>query len=328
MRLSKIPAALAIAHQAKISVFIKSPPGTAKTALVRQYADAQGMPLLYVSCPLSDPIDLRGIPATYDDYARFLPLNFWPKETDPPVVVLLDEILQCPPAIQNCYAQLLIDHQMGDVKLPEGSFVAATSNRRQDRAATHNMPSHIVSRVMHIEIDAHHDDFINHVLKNNWPVEIYSFLNFKPDCIHNFDPEQSQDPYANYRSWEKVAHVLQTNPNEDLLPDLIAGLVGQGAATEFIAFRRLSQSLPNPKAVLKDPDAHRIPEQSSVLYAISASLAVNVDAKTVDNYFKYVRRLPTEFSVMSVKTARATYPGISKAKAFGAWAKENSAVLF
>jgi len=328
MKISQIPQALETAHKANMSVFLKGAPGTAKTASVRQYAKSKGLHLVHIPAPLTDPLDVRGIPTTDAETARFLPLDFWPKETDKPVVVLIDEFPQCVPAIQNAYAQLLIDKQVGNIKLPEGSFVVATGNRKEDRAATHNIPSHIVSRVMHIEVDRSNDDFLHYALTKKFPIEIHSFGNFRPDAIYDFDAKNSQDPYACYRTWEYVANILKTSPPDDLLLELLSGVIGKGAATEFMAFRRMHKSLPDPKAVLRDPDSQTIPTEPSVLYAVSSALAAVVDDKNVSNYFKYIRRLPVEFAVMSVKTARTTYPEIKKAKDFGVWAKENSSVLF
>jgi hypothetical protein len=327
MRIGQIKDALHAAHKANLSVFLKGSPGTAKTALVRQFADEAGMELVPIHAPLTDLLDIKGVISTKGDEARFLPLSMWPKVTDDPVVVLIDELPQCVPAIQNAFSQLLIDKKMGDIELPRGSLVIATGNRKEDKAATHNVPSHVVNRVLHIEVDRSNEDFFSWALANSIEPEIVAFGHFKPECVYNFDPKDSQNPYATYRSWEFVSEILKAKPPRELIAELVAGVVGKGVAAEFLAYRRMYRDLPDPKEILAAPTVAAVPTDSGTLYAISTALASIIDKDNAANYFTYIDRLPTEFGVMSVKSARSTFPAIVKTKSFGAWAKTNSSVI-
>lgn len=327
MRIKQIKPALHVARAAGLSVFLRGSPGTAKTALVRQFANEAKLRLVSIHAPLTDLLDIKGVISMDANEAKFLPLSIWPKETDDPVVVLIDELPQCVPAIQNAFSQLLIDKCMGDIKLPQGSMVIATGNRREDRAATHNVPGHVVGRVMYIDVERSNEDFFNWALGHGIEPEIVAFGHFKPDCVYNYDPKDCQNPYASYRSWEFASNILKAKPDKDLVGELLAGVVGKGVAAEFLAYRRLYKDLPNPIDILANPRGSIIPQDAGTLYAISTSLAAAVDVTTVDNYFIFMERMPTEFSVMSVKAARNSYPGIQKAKAFALWAKANSSII-
>lgn len=327
MKISHIHAALEAAHKANLSVFLKGAPGTGKTAIVREYADAKGMKLLPIHAPLVDLLDLKGALSVNDDDAKFLPLAMWPKETDDPVVVLIDEFPQCVPAIQNGFSQMLIDHQMGEITLPKGSLVIATGNRREDKSATHNMPSHIVNRVVHIEIDKYNEDFFTWAAGNGINPEIIAFGRFKPECVYNFDPKNNQDPYATYRSWEQASKLLDSRPPDEILAELIAGVVGKGAAFEFMAFRRLYKDLPNAKDILASPQLVPIPQDPATLYAISTAVAHAANKENVENLFVFASRLPTEFAVLLVKSARIVYKDVTKAKGFGVFALANKSIL-
>ncbi len=324
MKNSQLHKALEVAHKANLSVFIKGAPGTGKTEGVRQYAAKKGLKLIAIHAPLSDLLDLKGVISTNEDSAKFLPLSLWPKETDEPVVVLIDELPQCVPAIQNGYSQLLIDKVMGDVKLPEGSLVIATGNRREDKAATHNVPSQIINRVMHIDITHDVEDFFDWGLANGVSPEVIAFGRFRPGVIHNFDASNSQEPYGTFRSWKYVSDVLKSNPPEDLLFELVSGLVGKGGASEFIAYLRVYRSLPDPKVILKDPMAYTIPTDPGVMFALVAALAHYVSKDTADAFYDFALRLDAEWSVSLVKSAKLVFPEITKAKAFSKWAKEHS----
>ena len=326
MKLSEIPSALQTARDAGLSVYIKGPPGNGKTAIVRQFADANNMELIHIHAPLTDLLDIKGVISTKEDKAQFLPLSIWPEETDDPVVVLIDELPQCVPAIQNAFSQLLIDKQMGDIRLPENSIVIATGNRREDKAATNNMPSHVTNRVLHIEVDRNSEDFFTYATRNRFDPSITAFLRFKPDCVYTFDARNTQDPYATYRSWEFVDKVLKSGPNEGLLPEILRGLIGE-AAREFTAYRRLCADLPDIPHLLRHPDQFVVPSNPGLLYAIATALAANVNKDTIASFFELIHQLPTEFSVLSVRDARTTLPTIEKHKEFGIWAKANLDII-
>lgn len=327
MRMSNIPSLLKSAHKANISVFLKSPPGIGKTSIVRQYAKEAKMRLIAVHAPLTDPLDIKGLPTVEGNEAKFLPLNIWPQETDEPVVVLIDELPQCVPSIQNAYSQLLIDKQLGNVTLPKGSLVVATGNRREDKAATSNIPSHIVNRVMHVTVDTHTEDFLDWALENGIDPSIVAFGRFRPDSLHNFDPRNSQEPYATYRTWEMASHFIKHCDNNAVLMEALNGLVGEGAATEYMAFRRMYQELPDPKEVLAHPSLAVIPHEPATMYALTTACASIVTEELSDNLFILARRLPAEYAVMMIKTALKVLPKVAKCKEYGKWAMENKSLI-
>lgn len=324
MKLSQLPNALRIAHTAGRSVYIKGAPGIGKTSAVRQFADMTGMPLIHIHAPLVDLLDIKGVISTAGDSAKFLPLNIWPKSTDAPVVILIDELAQAVAAIQNAFSQLLIDHQMGDIKLPAGSMVIATGNRREDKAATHNMPSHVINRLLHISLDYSVDDFVAWAAVNELVGEVISFIKYRPNLLHTFDAKDAQRTYASPRSWEYASDLLKAMSDlhdESSLLEILSGVVGEGEASEFVAYRGLYHSLQDPREVLRDPKKASVPKKESEMYAISTSIALIVDRDTRENFYIYLDRLPIEFAVMSLKTAKARWVDVLEGdgwKKFGA----------
>jgi len=319
MKISLVKRMLQHCHKASQNVVIWGPPGIGKTTIVEEYAKSTDMPLIYADAPLMDLLDLKGALSVKDEEAKFLPLSMWPKETDDPVIILIDELPQAVPAIQNGFSKLLLRNEIGGTKLPKGSFVVATGNRQEDRAATHRMPSHITNRVMHINLDINAEDWLNWATQNGIDNRIIAFGHFRQEMLYNFDPDKAQKPYATYRSWSNLSEWLQTNPDPDLLYEGAAGEVGEAAAVEFTAFLRLYQDLPDPLEVLKNPNAVQIPTNLGALYALTTALATHVTKETAENFFIFANRLEPEFSVMMVKTANASFDGLQKAKGFSNW---------
>ena len=60
------------------------------------------------------------------------------------------------------------------------------------------------------------------------------------------------------------------------------------------------------------------------MYAISTGLAARVQAGTAENLLIYAKRMPAEFSVLTVRDAmRRNSATLAHSKAFIQWAREN-----
>jgi len=315
---------LDIALKAGLAAFIKGPAGGGKTTMVRDYGKRRKMNVVHCHAPLMDLLDVKGCISTAGDYAKFLPLEMWPKEEDGPALIIIDEFPQCVTAIQNAFSQLLIEKIMGDVRLPKGSMVIATGNRKIDKAAANNIPSHIINRTMHINLDEDRDGWFEWAAKAGVHPHVLAFIKFKPDALFTFDPGDSQSPYGTPRSWEYVSKVIKVNPKESLLTELISGLVGPGNASVFAAYRKTCLTLPDPKEILRNPSTTTLPTDPGVLFAMCTGLSYYVDETTVDNFMLLANRLPMEFAMTMIKEAGNRHTPLQKHQGMASWMIANA----
>jgi hypothetical protein len=258
--------------------------------------------------------------------ASFVPLNKW--ITDVPCIVLIDELPQAPTAIQNAFSDLLLNKTIGDTQLHPESFIIATGNRAEDRAGTNRIPAHVINRCWHMYPETTADEWLDWATDQGYDQRIIGFGHFRKELLHNFDANNCQKPYATFRSWSMMNEVLQHGLPSDLILDAATGIVGEGPALEFSEFVKLSASLQDPKALLKDPSIFIPPSELSSLYAISTAIALNVESKTIENLFQLANKLPIEFAVLTVMTAlRKDKNMVIKAKAYAQWASANHAVI-
>jgi hypothetical protein len=180
---------------------------------------------------------------------------------------------------------------------------------------------------MHINLELNNEDWLTWAMNNGVDTKIQAFGRFRPELLYNFEPDKAQKPYATYRSWVALSEWLKTNPPADLIFEGACGEVGEGVASEFSAFLRVYQGLPDPKEVLANPESIAIPTEMSTLYALTTALASAVDKSTAENFFLFADRLPPEFSVLMVKTANARSKDIQKTRSFSLWVQKNQKII-
>lgn len=324
MKPTRIVEALKICIAAKQPTFMWGPPGVGKSDIIRQVAKALGYKLADVRAVLLDPVDLRGLPIVSDNEARWVPPAFLPKKGK--WILFLDELNAAPQLVQAACYQLVLDRKLGEYELPKDCVVIAAGNRETDRAVTSRMPSALANRFIHLNFDVDLEDWVDWALNKGVQTSVISFLRFRPELLHKFDPQRNEKAFPTPRSWEFTSNILAA-ANSEIEYDLAAGIVGEGAATELIGFMRIYRSLPDPDVVLLAPDKADIPEDPATLYAICGALAHKASDQNIGRVIKYANRLPVEFSVLLVRDCVKKDESLVKTRAFIDWVSKHSDVL-
>ena len=177
-----------------------------------------------------------------------------------------------------------------------------------------------------LELETHLDDWTTWAISHDVKPEIVSFIRFRPNLLHDFDPQRDQN--ATPRSWvEGVSDVLGTVPAEAEY-ECFKGAVGEGAAAEFLGFLRIFRKLPNPDAIMLNPTTSDVPSDPATLYALSGALAERSTEANFDRVTTYCERMPPEFSVLTVSYAARKNPELATTQAFTKWAVNHQDVLF
>ena len=87
------------------------------------------------------------------------------------------------------------------------------------------------------------------------------------------------------------------------------------------------RNLPNPDLIIMSPDTVEVPEDPGTLYALSGALVKKAGLQNFDNIIRYVRRMPAEFSVLTVKDAINKNKDLTNTRSFIEWAAEHSDVF-
>lgn len=341
MRPSQIVIALGHLIDANQPVMLHGSPGVGKSDVVRQVAKQRGIDLIDLRLSQLDPVDLRGVPSvdpkkkqTTWNTPSFLP-------TDGNGILFLDEINSAAQATQAAAYQLVLDRKLGDYVLPPGWAIIAAGNRSTDRAIVNQMSTALKNRFTHINYEVNLDDWCDWALRNDIAVEVLGFIRFRPMLLNEFEQRNESkeekervqrlkdaQAFATPRSWEFLSKVVQQKPASDIEYELYSGIVGEGAAAEFIGYLKYYRDLPNLDALLMNPGAAKVPTEPATLYALATGLATKATQDNMERVVKYALRLPAEFQVLLMKDAIARDSDLTQTKAFNDWAIRNAEVLF
>jgi len=326
MKPTAIKSSLLTAIKAKRPVFIWGAPGVGKSQIVAQIAAEEELELIDVRAVLLDPVDLRGLPhVNGEGRAHWAIPDFLPKRGKG--ILFLDELNAAPPLVQAACYQLILDRKLGEYELPKGWSVVAAGNRETDRAVTFRMSSALANRFIHLNFDVDLEDWVAWALDADVVIEVVAFIRFRPGLLHQFDPTKNEKTFPSPRTWEYVSDILKSNPPSEIEFELISGIVGEGAASEFVGFMEIYRELPDPDAILTNPNGTKVSEDPATLYAICGALSRKANTANFDKVVEYGKRLPTEFSVLLVRDSVKRNSELTETQAFIEWSASNSDIL-
>ena len=329
---SNIKSEVNYAFNRKRPVFIWGPPGVGKSEIVDTITQERAGMMIDLRLALMEPTDLRGIPYYNEKTGQMM----WAPPADLPtqeladqfecVVLFLDEMNQAPQSVQAAAYQLILNRRLGSYVLPDNVLIVAAGNRESDRGVAYRMPSPLANRFVHLEMGVDFNDWQVWAITNKIHSDVVGYLTSNKMDLFNFDPRTASRAFATPRSWTFTSQLLPVegeNIEDSKLHDLIAGTVGDGIATKFMAHRAISGKLPNPTDILsgKVKTLSREAKEISAMFSLTASLcyelkefAENNKGKSdklydmANNFFKFMMdNFETEMIVLGGRTALKVY---------------------
>jgi len=323
----------------RVATMFHGSPGIGKSAMPRQaiaeYAKSQRLDpssffFRVVMLSQLDQVDLRGIPVPdlSAGVTRWLTPDFFPRDKDAKGFLFLDEFNAAPQSVMAPAYQLLLDHQLGDYRVPDGIRIIAAGNLDSDKAIVSRTSTAARNRLQHFKIEVDMDEWVAWALTNDIPVEVISFLRYRTGLLHKFEPEKDLHAYPTPRSWEMAAKFLRRNTNKSMEFGGLAGCVGDGPATEFVAFLRVARNLPSVELVIMEPKKTPVPEKADAQYALAGALAYRATKDNLAPIVTYLARMPGEFAALTMRDALTRDRSLAKTRAFIDWSVANKDFLF
>jgi hypothetical protein len=318
-------------NQIRRALYVEAKPGVGKTEIAGQAAAEAKVGFMSIHAPLLQPEDY-GLPVPSKDRDT---VNFVVAHDKFPLVgskcpdtgiFLIDELPQADTAAQKILANLIQEREIHGKKLKAGWTIVATGNRAKDRSGANRILGHLGNRVTRVGLEVKLDDWTQWALANAVKTEVVAFIRFRPDFLDCYDPNLEVN--ATPRSWvQGVSDNLGiTAPQSEL--EVFSGDVGEGPASEFLAFLKVFRNLPSPDAILLDPKKIPVPTDLATLYALCGALAHKATRNNLANALTYVRRIPKqEFSALFMKDCISRNKELAETKSYIDWASKEGADL-
>jgi hypothetical protein len=331
MKPSELNDTLVFAIQNNFPILIKGKPGIGKSDIVEKACNEAGAQLIISHPVVSDPTDYKGLPfMNKEGEAHFMPfgeLNALIQATEP-TVFFLDDLGQAPQSVQAACMQLILARRINGHKISDNvTFIAAT-NRKEDKAGVSGLLEPVKSRFASIiELEVNQDDWVKWALDNNMPVELISFIRFRPALLEKFEATKDITNSPCPRTLAKVGLMQNAGLKKEIEFEIIKGAVGEACATEYLAFLKIFRELPNIDEIVLNPKGALVSKEPAVQYALSGAIAHRMNEQNMEALITYMHRLPAEISVVSMKDAITKNRELAFNKAYIQWSAKMGNVL-
>ena len=307
------------------SVMVSGPPGIGKSEICAQVARKTSRTFIDIRALLLDPVELHGLPYRDGDVSKWARSNFLPGEHDQGrFLILLDELPAATPMMQAALYQLVLDHKIGEHRLPANTAVIGAGNLEEDGGEYNELSKAMASRFVHFGLKVSVEDWQSWAAFNGIATETCFFISMRPELLHKYDPESSENTFPCPRTWEFASKM--TTRKHSMSPAVeratYVGTVGQGAGVEYTAFLKIWKELSHPVAIINDPRNIRIPENPSVLIATCGSLERFATEQNFDAVVTFAGRLRPEIGQFLIGQTVARNPKLQQTRAFVQWASK------
>jgi MoxR-like ATPase len=274
-------------------------PGIGKTEIVQHLADRTGALLFDLRLTTIEPQDLRGLP--YYDHAAQRTVWYRPEDLpdDParPAILFLDELTAAAPSLQPTVYGLLQERRVGRHRLPPSTFVVAAGNGVEDGAVAYEMGTALSDRLIHLSLRADAADWVaRYALPHGLHPAVIAFIRTRPDLLETTEDalRRGLTIACTPRSWARVSALLQAVPDRRLRDVMIAGVVGEAAAAEFILVADDIAATVQVDAMLEAGAKARLALYPATMHGLTAlvyGLVARADAQTLPGVIEIMAEL-------------------------------------
>lgn len=283
------PTLKAVRHavSANIPCLLWGSPGVGKTAAITQLAESMGAHFeVLVGGLLAEPADISGVLLDAGEgrlrraeptwFSRIVDATRRGQRS----IILIDELTCATPQVQATLLRLVQERAVGDSSLPDDCAIIGAANPADLSTGGAELSPPTISRWCHLQWDADFGAW------SDWMLARTDFRQARARIVGHIAANRSalmpsskasntSDPYPCPRSWDAAARALgAAGPDTEAAHLLLAGCVGSGAASEFVAWER-GADLPDAEDVLAG--RAQLPKRLDAMHASLLSLVAAVN---------------------------------------------------
>ena len=241
------------------AILIEGDTGIGKTQIVTRLSKRKGLPLCTIQVNEgTDMVDVMGLPDFQDGHTVYRPYSWY--KPGQPCILFMDEVNRNA-TIMKGLMRLATEHRIGDIVLPEGSYVIGAINPEYgNNYSVVEMDAAQRARFMVVQLRPTVNEWLKHGREHGFHRAVLSYVEKHPEDLDTFGNEtnltKSRGQFYHKvlpcrRQYEELSKKLYNAENfmgtgksrydmglygdaEDMLYATVAGLVGIGVAERFV----------------------------------------------------------------------------------------------
>jgi hypothetical protein len=257
-------------------------------------------------------------------------------EPDARGLVLFDDLTKARPELQPFVMNCLLDKFFHSHTIADTVMMSATSNGTSDMYNSEVCDA-LKTRSCNLFVSAGAQGFAESWDK--WAGEqglLPETRAFRRYCSDSLVVKEQFEEWATFtdRSLAMADRITQSCsragfPTDDIYLPMVAGCIGRANAIKYMEIGRLAREAPSPETVVADPDKAPIPENVSVVFAMTCVLVNLANKENAEQIGKYAIRLPTAHALVLIKSIKdkAGCNGIMLNRNVQKWAIDHKSIL-
>ena len=328
-------------------VMLCGEPGIGKSSILEElsrslpeheiaYVDVPNMDLGDIAMPV---IDHETRTTKYYPNARFK------LHTGKPVAIMLDEYSKGAQPVMNMLHPLFEKNnpRLGDVPVPEGSYIFLTGNMASDGVGD-NLKAHTRNRIVQINVrkpDA--DEWLEWAVNNNIAPEICAWVKQFPQTMASymdegqegnpfiFHPKKMQTAFVSPRSLATASNIVSKRDkfDSDTLICALTGTIGEAGARGLEAFIAYADQLPAWENIVANPNSAPVPADAGACAVVTFGAIHKVTKETINSFMQYLERFEAEWqATFCINIAKSSKQSVAfSSKKFSEWVATNQDLL-
>jgi len=262
---------------------IWGPPGIGKSSLGREVAEELGARLYVLDAPLLQPFDYAvAVPDHNTRSVQLYPTGFLPQKG--PAVVLVEDLPHAKPYQMVPLMQIVLDRRIGNLYFEDNVYFIVTGNREEDLAGVNPLPSPLLNRLVHINMDVDVEEWIKWAITAGIHADLIGFLRVYPQhLLHT--PEENVKAWPTPRSWHMLSDILkQSDGDLDTFRLICSGCIGSSVTSLLMAWLKYLKEI-DPRLIVEKGQLPSVTGRDQI-YAVSHAVAGFL--KTRVDYEKYI----------------------------------------
>ena len=247
MRIGKLQTAIDVLLKTGITPLLIGHAGIGKTESVRQYAEKNNFNLVELRLgQLADAGDIIGLAEISENkrkerFTQFIMPKIFSQVLDDerPFILFLDEFNRAPKDIIQSIFELVYDGTISSngFSLKGRGHVITAQNPDIDGYDVLSFKDNaFASRFCQIKVEANTQDWLTYAKKAKINSDVIRYIEADPSSLN-----QSKDEFAihtnyNSRSWTRVGMLQEICKDQDLLSELVEGIIGAEKTAAYFSF--------------------------------------------------------------------------------------------